>query len=223
MNQLKFLLLAVILLQNCISLSYADKYEPIGGDSVLLEFPKKGVFAGKIMSPFDKNQKIEFNEILIGQSRNLIIEIGEEYNQTILTEFDEKKNALVQDKSSALLYMEPPSKKIFNDLDRYLSDDDLGIKSLDFQDEIFVIHLSNSMGYVILQKESASSNRYKKTIVPIDSIHYLADIRWVERNKLTWNLKKGLFYAGYIITIPLDAITGIFQVVFYFSAGGAAK
>ena len=55
------------------------------------------------MSPFDKNQKIEFNEILIGQSTNLIIEIGEEYNQTILTEFDEKKNALVQDKSSALI------------------------------------------------------------------------------------------------------------------------
>ncbi len=44
-----------------------------------------------------------------------------------------------------------------------------------------------------------------------------------ERSLVINTFKYGLFYAGYILTIPLDAITGIFQVAAYILVGGGVK
>lgn len=212
------LALLFITLENCFTFFYEKRYEPIEEGDYRKEFVE-----GKklVLGSFDSNEKegkiqAQFLSILIGRERVLNIAVDSKAKTGNIFETNERSN---QKQKAILLYDSNFGwNQIFNDKERLVSFQKLEVNPDDLPNTFPVFGLTHEIYYVELEK--TEEGLFRKKFVPEKYYYNGKEIGWVQRNRIRYIFLYSAFYAGYIVTIPLDIITFPIQAIFYLSSGG---
>lgn len=215
-------ILTIVFLHSCFSYAYQKRFEPYGIDDYQREFQKdKKISIGRnIADPKDNLVKAQFDSILVGEGRQLNITINP--NDSKAEVFDTYE--FQQGNKAAVLFYDPTSfSKVFNKEDRKVNLKDMFIPESELKEKMYFYRIDYDLIFVELERSKEDNNFYIKKMVPTNYRFDRDQISRRERSLVINTFKYGLFYAGYILTIPLDAITGIFQVAAYILVGGGVK
>ena len=215
-------LLLIVTLNNCFTTMYSKKFEPYDIYYIAKEFPQeRKVVLGKIVSE-NGNQKIhaQFDSILLGEGRQLNIVFYPDSSKADV--FDDYKS--LEGEKKALIFFEPIGfSDIFKKEDRKINLRTMELRDEDTKENLHFFRIGSKIHYVELNRSKDDKSVFIKKKVPKEFTFDETKISYVERNRVVNAIKYGLFYCGYIVTIPLDAVTGIFQVIAYIAAGGGVK
>jgi hypothetical protein len=223
-----FLILIIINFYNCFTTSYEKKFNPENQKDVIHEFVKDrvNVQGSAHINLDEKKIEAQFDSLLIGKIRilNLNLDIKEKKGLAFdsFIAINKNKNAIfAKDKDFNLI--------IGND-NKIVTSRDLELKEGFTSDTIYYFAVFTGLYgtifdlyYVELIRDEEDKSIFIKKFYPKKLGINSDGISWVERSRSKYLASNALFYLGYIFTIPLDMLTGVFQVIFYIMSGGGAK
>ena len=218
------IIMICIILQNCFTVSYEKKFDPSGQKDAIHDFVKDRVSAkGSIsLGQSEKEMDAQFPSVLVGIDRVLNLQVNladkkaEAYDSYVLKEGHE----------SAVFAKDKDFKLVIGNDSKIVNVNDLGLKNEELKDTVHYFAVFSGFStifdiyYVELKRSEEDSDIFIKQFYPKKMRFHGDRISWVERSRVVYFTSSTLFYAGYLITVPLDILTGIFQVIFYFQSGG---
>jgi len=217
------LLLCFFLFGNCFSAIYKHNFEPKSGDEIFLEFAENKIYPANIKKISDTELIVEVKNILRGTNRLLMIHLDLTSSRASLSEVHSKEIQTSDSGFTSLVYLQISEKLLFDNQHRYVALRELPFNAESLKNHLTVLQIFHVIAMVNLEKDTKVTGRYKKMEIPSTNIIYSDNLNWTERSRICWSLKKTAFYSGYIVTVPLDLITGIFQVIYYLAIGGGVK
>ncbi len=209
---------------NCFTVSYEKRFDPSGQKDVIHEFVKDRVSAkGSIfLGETEKEMDAQFPSVLAGKGRMLNIQIKTEQKKTEASD----SYIIKEGYESAVFAKDRDFRLVIGNDSKIVNVSDLGVKNEELKDTVHYFAVFSGFStifdiyYVELKRSEEDPNIFIKKFYPKKMRFHGDRISWVQRSRVIYFASGTLFYAGYLITVPLDILTGIFQVIFYFQSGG---
>lgn len=220
-----FIIIFLAGLHSCFTVSYEKRFDPSGQKDVIHEFVKEKISAkGSIsLGESERQMDAQFPSVLVGRNRmlNILINLeqkkAEGYDSYLIKEGYE----------SAVFAKDREFKLVIGNDSRTASVNDLGLKTEELEDTVHYFAVFTGLYgtvfdiyYVRLKRSREDSEIFIKEFYPKKMSFNGDRISWAERSRAGYFASNTLFYAGYLITVPLDILTGVFQVFFYLKSGG---
>ncbi|HMV80904.1 MAG TPA: hypothetical protein PL048_04810 [Leptospiraceae bacterium] len=211
--------------QNCFTLSYEKKFDPSGQKDVIHEFVKDRISAKGSVSAAgsEKEMDAQFPSVLAGEGRMLNMLVNSEQKKAeAYDSFSVRKG-----NESAVFAKDRDFKLVIGNDSKTVNVNDLELKNEELEDTVHYFAVFTGLYgtvfdiyYVRLKRSEEDSGIFIKQFYP-KKMRFNGDrISWEQRSRIGYIASNTLFYAGYLLTVPLDIITGIFQVIFYLKSGG---